>query len=455
VTKTIQALGTSQIKTLNKSSRLAIEQSLSQLKRHLSRDRWIGRNNKYRRNTLDVLKDDADPTTPSTINEKELVQYIAASAPLHCADGWSLVGGALTCHARGDVSTALHLGYYAELRAAVAILAAEGVGIFDKPSIAINSSGQCHLIGGYGTHLIAWLALENWADTQPAASLLVDVLQIQGVSCRTWLNSFQKSSLTNRRGIASKWLKTWGLDLRRFVGDRAARNEVSYHPSRMSPTEHLEVPEGAAFLCELWKLHEPSDNSRFDILDRYLLRRILEETFRVVRGRLPKSDPTNFKSDIKAMVADIQPGGQTAEAWTQFFTRDSETKDPPLITMAMGAGKQESPYNHMQVISRAVVLLRLATGACSHLLESAKFGKPELQFWWQSLGEDLGLWNDSTKPDNITDLWADVEAAIGQITTWTESNKESANYARWQADCATEILVLSGCERIGLWGLGL
>jgi hypothetical protein len=455
VTKKIRTLGPSERTALDKASRLAIEQRFSQLKRHLSRHRWIGRNNKYRRNILDVLKDDADPKTTSTINETELGQYIAASAPLHCADGWSFVGRALTCHARGDASTALHLGYYAELRAAVSMLAVEGVGIFDQPSIAVNSTGNCHLIKGYGTHLIAWLALEHWADTQPAAELLVDVLKIQGVSCRTWLESFQKSSVINRRGIASKWLKTWGLDLRRFVGDRAARNEASYRPSRMSPANHLEVPEGATFLCELWKLHEPSDNSRFDILDKYLLRRILEETFRVVRGRLPKSDPSNFQSDIEAMVAEIQPAGQTAEAWTQFFTRSTEPRDPALITMAMGGGKQEDRTSHMQVISRAVVLLRLATGACSHLLESAKFGKTELQFWWQSLGEDLALWNDLTKPDNITDLWADVATAITQITAWTQSNKASANYASWQAECASEISVLGGCERIGLWGLGL
>ncbi len=455
MTRTIRPLGAAQTAALNTSSGLAIEQSFARLKRYLSQDRWIANKNKYRRNTLDVLQDDANPRTTSSVNHAELIQYIAASAPLHCADGWSLIGRSLACHARGDAASALHLAYYAELRATVSILAVEGVGIFDQPSVSVNSVGHCQLIGGFGTHVIAWLALEHWADTQRATDLLVDVLSIQGISCRDWLDGFQKSSVVNRRGIACRWLKTWGLDLRRFVGDRAARNEASYHPSRMSPPPQIEVPECAAFLCELWKLHEPLDNSRFDNLDRYLLRRILEETYRVVRGRLPKSDPKGFKADIVSMVADVQPGGLAADDWVQFFTRGAEPKDPALIEMAMGTGKKESPYNHMQVISRAMLLLRLATGACSQLLEGAKFGKSELEFWWQSLGEDFGLWNDLTKPDDITDLWADVSTAITQLNAWVESNKATANYASWQSECANEISVLGSCERIGLWGLGL
>lgn len=404
---------------------------------------------------MDVLKDDADPNSASAINEKALVQYIAASAPLHCGDGWSLVGRALACHARGDAAAALHLAYYAELRAAVSILAVEGIGIFDKPSIAVDPSGNCKFIMGYGTHVIAWLALEHWADTQPAADLLVDVLSIQGISCRDWLDNFQKSSVVNRRGIATKWLKTWGLDLRRFVGDRAARNEVSYHPSRINPAPHIDVLECAKFLSEVWELHEPSDKSRFDNLDRYLLRRLLEETYRVVRGRLPKSDPKGFKSDVESMIAETQPGGQGANEWIQFFTRGADPKDPALISLAMSTAKQESQYSHMQVISRALVLLRVATGACSRLLESAKFGRPELEFWWQALGEDLGIWSNSARPENMTDLWADVDAAITQVSTWAESNKATANYSSWQTECARGISVLGGCERIALWGLGL
>jgi hypothetical protein len=452
LTVRLQPLGANQRAALANSSRLAIENGLSRLRRFLRSDRWLSRDNRYRLSPVHVLEEDAKA---NTIDEEELVQYVAASGTLHCSDGWSLLGRALACHARGDTASALHLAYYAELRACVSILASQGIGVFDDPSVSVGSTGNCHLIRGYRTHVLAWLALENWADTQSAADLLVDTLSIQGIRCKEWLDNFQKSSVVNRSRIASKWLKTWGLDLRRFIDDREARNTVSYQPSRISPLTRVSALESSDFLCELWKLHEPSAESRFENLDRYLLRRILEETYRVVRGRLPKSDPVGFEADIESMINQMNPGGLTADEWVRFFARKADSNDPSLITMAMNTRKQESSHSHMQVISRAVIMLRVATGACSNLLGNVKFGKTQLEFWWESLAQDLGLWSDATRPDNITDLWADVASAITQLSGWAESNKTTANYANWQSECASGISVLGSCERIALWGLGL
>ena len=447
----MEPLNANQAAALANSSRLAIENSFPRLKRYLGRDRWLSRDNRYRLRPKSVLKLDAKA---NTINEEELVQYVAASGTLHCSDGWSLLGRALACHARGDTASALHLAYYAELRAGVSILASQGIGVFDNPSVSVDSGGNCHLIRDCPTHRLAWLALEKWADTQSAADLLVDILSVQGIRCREWLDNFQKSSVVNRKRIASKWLKSWGLDLRRFIDDREARNAASYQPTRISPAAQVSALESSNFLCELWTLHEPS-KSRFENLDRYLLRRILEETYRVRRGRLPKSDPKGFEADVESMIEHMNPGGQTAEEWLQFFARKADSQDPSLISMAMNTRTPGSSHSHMQVISRAVVMLRVATGAWSNLLGNAKLGKTELEFWWESLAQDLGLWGDTTRPDNITDLWADVASAITQLSGWAESNKATANYANWQTECASGISVLGSCERIGLWGLGL
>lgn len=109
----------------------------------------------------------------------------------------------------------------------------------------------------------------------------------------------------------------------------------------------------------------------------------------------------------------------------------------------------------MQLISRAVVLLRIATGACSQLLGSARLSKPDLQFWWEQLVEVRGLWNQATRPSDITDLWADAADAMSQLDDWGQRNGAGATYARWRSDCAREISTLGTCERIGLWGLGL
>ena len=84
--------------TLRKASREAVEESFSFLKRHFKHSRWVGTSNRYRRNTTGRIYADTRPGR--SLNYLHLTQYIAASAPLHCADGWSLLGRAIDCHAR-------------------------------------------------------------------------------------------------------------------------------------------------------------------------------------------------------------------------------------------------------------------------------------------------------------------------------------------------------------------
>lgn len=337
----MQQLSATQKATLLKSSRQPIERAFAQLRPYFRRQRWLGLNNHYRSNSTQVLEQDV---RANSIREAHLAQYVAASALLHCADGWSFLGRALDCHTRGDAESALHLAYYAELRAAISLLATEGIGIFDDPSVAVNPSGTCHSVRGHRTHVIAWLALEHWADNGHAGDLLADVIFVGGNSLRTWLDNFQRSTVLNRRRIASKWLKGWGLDLRRFIADRQARNEVSYRPSQLMPTPRVRVLETSQFTCELWKLHEPSGESRFEVLDRYLLRRSIEETYRIVKGRRPAEDPMGFEADTRSMVSGVNPAGRASDEWLGFFMRRIDPQDPPIIRMAMETSKLGNPY---------------------------------------------------------------------------------------------------------------
>src|ERR1700722_10404856 len=96
--------------TLRRASREAVEESLAYLKRHFKHERWIGIGNRYRTNIIDKIFADTRPGR--ILNHFQLTQYIAASAPLHCADGWSLLGRAIDCHARRDHESARHFAYY-------------------------------------------------------------------------------------------------------------------------------------------------------------------------------------------------------------------------------------------------------------------------------------------------------------------------------------------------------
>ena len=60
------------------------------------------------------------------VDGPKIGEYIASSAPLHLADGWNYLSRAFDAACRGDRGAAYHLSYYAELRAAMSLLATEG-----------------------------------------------------------------------------------------------------------------------------------------------------------------------------------------------------------------------------------------------------------------------------------------------------------------------------------------
>ena len=437
--------------TLKKASRDAVEESFSLLKRHLKKSRWIGVGNRYSPNTIDRLNSDSRPGR--NINHQHLSQYIAASAPLHCADGWALLGRALDCHFRRDQDSARHFAYYAELRAAFALLATEGIAIFNRDHFVVDHRKQCFKFGG-STHQVVWQVLEHWGGLKRCANLLGLSIQVNGVTLREWLDHFAASG--SFRAIGSRWLRTWGLDLRVFADDQEVRNEASYRPTKLLPRSFLDVKDSADFVCALWALCEPSAQSQFEGLDRYLLRLALEETFRGVRGTTATMAGAQFRSDIKAMVSQVVSDAATHSTWVDFLARATDADDPIIVAEAGQTDSVDSPRQHLQMISRAALLLRVATGANSRLLKESGVSADDLKFWWSALGEERGLWDKTSEPVELRDLWADAELALKGLKEWTATTTApNRTLGRWRQENSYDIAVLGGCERIALWGLGL
>ena len=121
-------------------SRLDVEKTLAGLKPFIARSRWLGSTNRYCKDTLAKIKSDASARRIRC--PLHLAQYISASSLLHSSDGWSYLGKALLSILRGDPHRAVHLAYYAELRAAVSLLATEGIGIFNNRHFVIDAPGS-------------------------------------------------------------------------------------------------------------------------------------------------------------------------------------------------------------------------------------------------------------------------------------------------------------------------
>ena len=447
--------------TLRKASRKSVEEVLPQLKRYFKLNKWLGNNNRYLVNVTKLLFEDTQPGR--AIKHRHLAQYIAASAPLHCADGWSLLGRSIDCHSRGDTDAARHFAYYAELRAAMSLLAVEGVGIFSDRHFVVRTPTDCPHIGslpragrrgGLPTHSIVWSALNHWADLKRSTELLGEMISAGGLSVAEWLEHFQTGP--SFQPIGSQWLKTWGLDLRRMSDDRDARNDASYRPTHLVPRGLPEATATVDFICALWSSCEPSSYSRFENLDRHLLRLTLEKAFEGTKGSTPIQDPAAFLNNVSLMLDHANFEGPIRQEWLDFLTRKTEPQNPAIIIASQRLEDIHDINYHTQVLSRAPLLLRVATGACARLLQRTDLKKEDLKFWWLPLGQERGLWDAGFEPDQMTDLWADVDTAVEEVKSWEGANAaQKPSLERWRRELPYQISVLGGFERVALWGLGL
>ncbi len=445
-------LTTKQKKILHSASPEAVMDIINRLRPFFRSNKWIGSGNRYRINTIKKLKFDTKDGNPlPKSKQRHLADYIASSGILHCIDGWIFLGRAINAHSNIDKHSAHHLAYYAELRAAMSLLACEGIGVFNYRHFIIDSDLKCIKIPkGGGTHEFTWLALEHWSNLGRSRDLLMRIIRPAGIPIQDWLISFGVG-VSSQFLIGSSWLKSWGLDLKSISQDHEGRNEVSYHPNSLNYNNPENVEETSKFLRSLWEVFQPTEYSRFEFLDRYLLRQSIRETYLAIYGSTPEENPIDYENRIKTMVMSLDPGGLPPQHWINFL-KNNDTH--PLLNEVSIEDNVRSSRHHLQVLARSAMLLRVATGAASTLLAEAGYDFSDLEFWWIQFGGDVGLW-DPPFDGNFVDLWADIDSALDNIASWEDLKTPDASYYSWKRDLAQDLSVLDNCERIALWGLGL
>ena len=450
-----------QEKVLASASRKQIVASLLRLRPQIRSGKWLDASNRYLSNTIANLA--ADSQKASHIRDSDLSEYIAVSAILHCIDGWSFLGRSIDCHARGDADSARHLGYYAELRGAMSLLASEGIGVFNNLHFVVDSSGNCITLPKFSTkskvyprtHLATWLALEYWANLSSSSVLLPRIVSAAGIPLEDWLIAFYGGSSTSRT-FGRERLKSWGLDIRRFGDDRNARNEASYRPTGLIRHGCLGAMDSMSLVRCFWYMACPSGFSRFQTLDRHLVRLSLHDAFIPYKKGGVKVDKEDFDRRVEKVLDILAIDGSDGVRWRDFLTRNTDRSNLPIIDEAAGVAPVGDPHHHAQVMSRAALLLRVAAGACAKLLLDAGLNRGDLRFWWETLGEDRGLWPPGAAPSDCSDLWADVEPALEDLVKWEDDNVGATpSFFELRLDRPEALLAITGCERIALWGIGL
>ena len=453
VEPSIVALTSTRIQSLRSHFKPSVNSTL----RH---SKWLLPTNRYYSNATTQIKADYSSLPYDPLNNTDVASYILCSSPVHCLDGWSFLSRSIDALIHGDIASVVHFAYYAELRAALAILAADGIGILKSNHILAQFSGATNVTVWNGnTHEDAWLALEAWSKSSRSSDLFLRGIRLDNVPLEDWLTGFGIPQVAASRLTGQTLLQQWGFDLQlssaippvRSIYDRDARNEVSYRPSRLTPWPQCKIDENYELIQSLWALLQPS----FQFLDRELLVSTLIDSNlpdynrhveNMVLYALDRVNLSLFKKSNRPIPS------ERAQRWKNFLTSPTRHK---VISYARSDDSVRSNDYHLQILCRAALLLRIATANCQQLLRDWSISPTQLHFWWHSIIEDLGIVPSGKSPDTAEDLWFDIEMHSEDLNTWMQTQTAPLTTFAWRRENAEHLSVLGEFERAGLWGMGL
>ena len=207
-------------------------------------------------------------------------------------------------------------------------------------------------------------------------------------------------------------------------------------------------------ILQLWKMCDPGANGGFPVLDRYLLRRALE-LVSSVQGQ-PRSRKALYQQKLERMLTSISPRDLPANEWHKFLSYEKLADSPEIIRDANGKNDAYHPDHSKQVLARAPLLLRVATGCSADLLNASGSNiENDLKFWRSSPSVRRRLWSESGLLPEAVDLWSDVDGASNSIDQWLEQHGSSASHHALWTDQAFAASTLATAERAFLWGVGL
>lgn len=284
----------------------------------------------------------------------ELAEYLALSTCCHALDGWrylSMSAIALLNGARGE---ALHMAYYAELRAALSILAGSGIGILNTKHFSLTAIGTVNWFPGL-THNTAWEAIRQWSQSLPNAVNVVDSFDALGLNTVEWVEACRASS--SRDAIASHWLMDWSIDLTSLTTDRDIRNEASYRPDLTWNALHPLSDREFSFVRNINSACSAIGYGQFEYVDLALVHDLCSKACYLRYGSSKQSDMQKLWAEVSRWLTSHK-GLDRGDAFSLIQTVKSapNTSGGKLLSSADISNKSSEG-----VFSRALLLLRLAS----------------------------------------------------------------------------------------------
>ena len=435
------------------ASRETVSETLQKIQgRYLSNQKLLAKSNQLNRNALKAIRKHNDPSNGFQLKNHDVNCYVTASSISHLIDGWNYIAHASNSFLSGNSGISIHLAYYAELRAVMSLMASEGIGIFNNIHIGLQGENfdlfKEHEFTRQGskrkrrlpTHQFSWEALKKWCNSgvKPSHNIL-KVFKTKGHDFSDLIVGFhpQATQLTSSK-ITKSWLRNWAFDVEKYKGDRELRNFVSYRPQNMADfSKKHDFRDAIEKLYEVFHVISPLGSNPFDFLDKLLLKDLFHELYSIpsIRSR------GSFDDLVSNAFSHV--GGAYDVSLRRMFNQTEQH-----LIFAEASKKEISS---LPVISRATLLLRVATGSLSLLLEEANIEKSDLNFIWDKYGFDNGFWEVAKPVDQFHKLWSEVESDYSDLTTSLDGLSNSQYVIKNETQ--EDISKIAQFNRALLWGI--
>ena len=417
--------------TINRTSKTAVADQLRKIKQMniLSAGHFISPSNTFR-------------VVPKTIrNDIAIAEYIASSCITHLYDGWNYMSAALRAFIHNDVGVCGHSAYYAELRAALAFLAVNGIVICRDEGYYIKSDSTIDMLyTKETTHNAVWNALQAFANMSSSTAdkvLVEDIITVEKIKMSDWIRELSGTQVS--RTLCNNLLLDCGADIRRYDDDKKGRSKYSYSPTSLENYMVLPEDDIRCKVSKFWELFEPVSPGQFEKLDLYILQSIYGR-YRTAIGL----DVKDYETKVRAVIKNLISNNTQDIVFSKLYTRQYEL---PFDLNENGAVNGDL---HGGMLMRAGFMLRLATAACRDLLVRAGVTSNDLGRWLIQCQKNRFMWQAAVSHYAYVDLWADVDDSITSLMTYAPVSTDS-----WLLTESRSLETLSKTEYIMLWGLGL
>lgn len=413
---------------------------------------WLSSENRYSIDTIERIK--KDTTGDLEPDAAELNEYIAASILPHSLDAWSYFGRAVGVMLNGDLNTAKHLLYYSELRSALAILASQGIGVFDRKHFVINSIDSVLKISNVQTHDFAWKALDYWTTQLDAPNILLEkIYPEKNVNLDNWLQEFSIFDST-REDLIKKFLLEVGFDLKSYTEDHDARNLVSYRPTSLGELSVDSYQTILERIKQCWKLCEPSTSNSFKKLDELLLKKLLQVSFKGTH-KYKKSylqAHKQFADKLILMLENLGIGNLRKKYWKNYLLSTSSNDE---VFSIIENNRDINSSNYIfGMLFRSLFLLRINSLLSKNCITSSRGASMgDLKFWTDRIIKNAGLANDIDTVSYFSDFWEDISDQLKDLDQWIEKEELDINHYNFQISNPISVPRFSSFERVCLWGV--